>query len=108
MTGSGDEPDQSTLPTPPDVVASEPFGYADDSEEMTRIRLRQANLMGPAGYVSIDDSEVMRFSQEGVGPHPKDKGYLEMGGRECHDEDHMVTEAAVRAFYQHYRKVMGF
>ncbi|HLQ26808.1 MAG TPA: Rieske 2Fe-2S domain-containing protein, partial [Acidiferrobacterales bacterium] len=46
------------------------FGYADDSEEMTRIRLRQANLMGPAGYVSIDDSEVMRFSQEGVGPHP--------------------------------------
>ena len=84
------------------------FGYADDSEEMTRIRLRQANLMGPAGYVSIDDSEVMRFSQEGVGPHPKDKGYLEMGGRECHDEDHMVTEAAVRAFYQHYRKVMGF
>src|SRR5581483_1446446 len=29
------------------------FGYADDSEEMTNIRLRQANLMGPSGYVSI-------------------------------------------------------
>ncbi len=84
------------------------FGYADDSEEMTKIRLRQANLMGPSGYVSIDDSEVMEFSQGGVGPHPKDQGCVEMGGRECHDEDHMVTEAAIRAFYQHYRKVMDF
>ena len=84
------------------------FGYADDSEEMSKIRLRQANLMGPSGYVSIDDSEVMEFSHKGVGPHPKDQGYVEMGGRECRDEDHMVTETAIRAFYQHYRKVMGF
>jgi hypothetical protein len=84
------------------------FGYATDSEEMTKIRLRQANLMGPSGYVSIDDSEVMEFSQGGVGLHPKDQGFVEMGGRECHDEDHMVTEAAIRAFYQYYRKVMSF
>ena len=84
------------------------FGYAADSEEMTQIRLRQANLMGPAGYVSIDDSEVMEFSQDGVAPHPDTQGFVEMGGRECRDEDHMVTEAAIRAFYKHYCKVMGF
>lgn len=84
------------------------FGYESDSEEMTKIRLRQANLMGPSGYVSIDDSEVMEFSQDGVGAHPRDRGVLEMGGRECHDEDHMVTESAIRAFYKYYRKVMGF
>jgi len=84
------------------------FGYADDSEEMTRIRLRQANLMGPSGFVSIDDSEVMEFSHDGVAANPNDQGFVEMGGRECHDEEHMVTEAAIRAFYKHYRRVMGF
>lgn len=83
------------------------FGYADDDEEMTKIRLRQANLMGPAGLVSIDDSEVMEASQEGIGPYPDGRGVLEMGGTEIRDEDHMVTEGAIRGFYQYYRQVMG-
>lgn len=82
------------------------FGYADDPEEMTHRRLLQANLMGPAGFVSIDDSEVMKFSQEGIRPYPDVKGVLEMGGRDWHDEEHMVTEATIRAFYDYYRKVM--
>ncbi|HTP95064.1 MAG TPA: aromatic ring-hydroxylating dioxygenase subunit alpha [Burkholderiales bacterium] len=84
------------------------FGYQDDSEEMTQRRLRQANLMGPSGYVSIDDSEVLKFSQQGVGPYPEANGVLEMGGRDWRDEDHMVTEATIRAFYDYYRKVMEF
>lgn len=83
------------------------FGYADDDEEMTKIRLRQANLMGPAGLVSIDDSEVMEASQEGIGPYPDGHGVLEMGGTEIRDEDHMVTEGAIRGFYKYYREVMG-
>ena len=82
------------------------FGYATDSEEMTHRRLLQANLMGPAGFVSIDDSEVMKFSQDGIRPYPNVKGILEMGGRDWHDEDHMVTEATIRAFYDYYRQVM--
>ena len=82
------------------------FGYADDDEEMTRRRLRQANLMGPAGFVSCDDSEAMKMSQEGVRIRTEAQGLLEMGGRETQDEDHMVTEVALRAFYRHYREVM--
>ena len=82
------------------------FGYADDSDEMTRIRLRQANLMGPSGLVSLDDSEVMRMSQQGIASDPSREGVLEMGGHGTADEDHIVTEAAIRAFYQHYRDVM--
>jgi salicylate 5-hydroxylase large subunit len=39
------------------------FGYGTDDAAMTRRRLLQANLMGPAGYVSLDDSEVMQLSQ---------------------------------------------
>ena len=31
----------------------------------------------------------------------------EMGGRAIRDEPHMVTETAIRGFYQHYRRVMG-
>jgi len=82
------------------------FGYATDSEEMTLRRLRQANLMGPAGFVSIDDSEVMKFSQDGIVPSPSDAGVMEMGGRDWSDEDHIVTEGVIRAFYDYYRKVM--
>lgn len=82
------------------------FGYANDSEEMQRIRLRQANLMGPAGFVSTDDSEIMKFSQQGVGPYPEGAGVMEMGGRDWKDEPHMVTEGAIRGFYDYYRKVM--
>lgn len=82
------------------------FGYTDDDEEMTRRRLRQANLMGPAGFVSIDDSEVMKFSHDGVSAYPQAAGVMEMGGREWKDEPHMVTESVIRAFYAYYRKVM--
>jgi salicylate 5-hydroxylase large subunit len=83
------------------------FGYADDSPEMRQRRLRQANLMGPAGYVSADDSEVMKFSQKGVAAYPDAEGVMEMGGREWRDEPHMVTEAAIRSCYDYYRQVMA-
>ena len=82
------------------------FGYAGDDEAMVRRRLRQANLMGPSGFVSIDDSEVMAMSQAGVGAYAGNAGLLEMGGTATHDEEHMVTEAAIRAFYKYYREVM--
>jgi salicylate 5-hydroxylase large subunit len=83
------------------------FGYADDDEAMTRRRLRQANLMGPAGLVSVDDGEMMEASQGGVGAYP-DAGaaVLELGGRTVDDAPHMITETAIRAFYRHYREVM--
>jgi len=82
------------------------FGYATDDEEMRRRRLRQANLMGPAGFVSADDSEVMKLAQDGVQAYPEAHGVMEMGGRDWQDEPHMVTEAAIRSFYDYYRKVM--
>ena len=84
------------------------FGYADDDDEMHLRRLRQANLMGPAGLVSVDDSEVMKLSQDGVAPHPNAAGVIELGGRDIEDADHMVTETAIRGFYRYYCRVMGF
>src|SRR5207237_815011 len=81
--------------------------WAGGSEEdRTRRRFRQANLRGPARFVSIDDSEVMKFSQNGVAPYPEQAGVMEMGGRDWKDEQHMVTESVIRAFYAYYRRVM--
>ena len=83
------------------------FGYADDTPEMRQRRLRQANLMGPAGLVSLDDSEAMLLSQAGIDGNDGAECIAEMGGREVADTPHMVTETAIRGFYQHYRQVMG-
>lgn len=83
------------------------FGFADESEAMTQKRIRQANLMGPSGFVSADDSEVMEATQAGLSKYSDASAVVEMGGHEFEDTDHMVTESAIRAFYNGYRKVMG-
>ena len=63
--------------------------------------------MGPAGLVSLDDSEVMLLSQAGIDGNDDERRVVEMGGRAWRNEQHMVTETAIRGFYQHYRAVMG-
>jgi len=83
------------------------FGYASDDEEMTRRRLRQANLMGPGGLVSMDDGEIIERAQHGFAAAAGAAGINEMGGRDYGDCDHMVTDVALRAFYRGYRNVMG-
>ncbi len=82
------------------------FGYADDTPQMRQRRLRQANLMGPAGLVSLDDSEAMLLTQSGLDGNDDRLGVVEMGGRGVENTPHMVTETAIRGFYQHYRAVM--
>ncbi|MDO8905687.1 aromatic ring-hydroxylating dioxygenase subunit alpha [Hydrogenophaga sp.] len=82
------------------------FGFADDSEEMTQRRLRQANLFGPAGFVSADDGEVIEFSQQAFKSKPLHRTLAELGGREVGDTDHMVTETLIRGMYEYWRKVM--
>ncbi len=82
------------------------FGFEDDSAEMTQRRLRQANLFGPAGFVSADDGEVIELSQKGFMQKPFHRTLAELGGREVGDTDHMVTETLIRGMYEYWRKVM--
>jgi salicylate 5-hydroxylase large subunit len=84
------------------------FGFADDTEEMTERRLRQANLFGPAGYVSADDGEVIECSQESFEAvkNMQAQSLAEMGGREVGDTEHMVTETLIRGMYRYWRTVM--
>lgn len=84
------------------------FGYAGDDAEMTGFRLKQANLMGPSGLVSIDDVEALEMCHKGLLEHPDESAVVELGGRDFRNENHMVTETAIRGMYQHYREIMGF
>ena len=83
------------------------FGFADDTPEMKERRLIQANLFGPAGFVSADDGEVIEWSQEGFEQKPAHRTVIEMGGYDIADADHMVTETLIRGMYNYWRKVMG-
>jgi salicylate 5-hydroxylase large subunit len=82
------------------------FGFANDSEEMARRRLRQANLFGPAGFVSADDGEVIELSQQGFEQKPFHRTLAELGGTDVGDADHMVTETLIRGMYRYWREVM--
>ncbi len=82
------------------------FGFDDDSAEMTQRRLRQANLFGPAGFVSADDGEVIELSQQGFVQKPFHRTLAELGGTEVADSDHMVTETLIRGMYRYWREVM--
>jgi len=83
------------------------FGFTSDDEAMTERRLRQANLIGPAGYISMEDGAAPGFVQRAVGTAPDLVSVVEMGGASVASEDNRVTEAAVRGFWKAYRGLMG-
>ncbi len=83
------------------------FGYEGDDEEMTRHRLRQGNLMGPSGFLGLEDNEAMKFLQEGVRRSTDDKSVLKLGGDTEGTTYTLISESAIRAMYRHYRDVMG-
>jgi len=82
--------------------------YEDDLPEMRLRRTRQANLFGPAGYVSADDGEIIEMSQQGIEHGDDDTNALiVMGGREIESVPHMATEVGIRGMYGYWREVMG-
>ena len=84
------------------------FGFADDTADMTQRRLRQANLFGPAGFVSADDGEVIEFSQQGFKQGGEGGSTVcELGGTGTEAAEHMVTETLIRSMYVYWRKVIG-
>lgn len=84
------------------------FGYEDDTEEMTQHRLRQGNLMGPAGFLGLEDNEAMKFVQEGVRRSSTETNVLKLDAGNVGSSTSLISEAAIRAMYGYYREVMGF
>jgi phenylpropionate dioxygenase-like ring-hydroxylating dioxygenase large terminal subunit len=83
------------------------FGYEGDSDEMTRHRLRQGNLMGPAGFLGLEDNEAMKFVQDGISKSRASAAVMELGGSEEGTSPDLISEAAIRALYRHWRQIMG-
>jgi anthranilate 1,2-dioxygenase large subunit/terephthalate 1,2-dioxygenase oxygenase component alpha subunit len=83
------------------------FGFEDDDEAMTRRRLLQANLVGPAGYISMEDGAATGFVQRGAAGSPGRAAVIEMGGSGVASGDSRITESAVRGLWQAWRRHMG-
>jgi anthranilate 1,2-dioxygenase large subunit len=83
------------------------FGFRDDTPELRRMRLRQCNLVGPAGYVSMEDGCVGGFVQRGILGAADRHAVLEMGGADAASTRTRATEASVRGFWKAYRARMG-
>jgi anthranilate 1,2-dioxygenase large subunit len=83
------------------------LGFEDDTPDQRLARLKQANLVGPAGYVSMEDGCVGGFVQRGIAGSPNEQAVLEMGGSVAESSESRVTEASVRGFWKAYRTHMG-
>ena len=71
------------------------------------MRLKQANLVGPAGFVSMEDGCVGGFVQRGIAGAGDERAVVEMGGSGADSSESRVTEASVRGFWKAYRAGMG-
>jgi anthranilate 1,2-dioxygenase large subunit/terephthalate 1,2-dioxygenase oxygenase component alpha subunit len=83
------------------------FGFADDDAAMTRRRLMQANLVGPAGYISMEDGAATGFVQRGVAGSADRASVIEMGGDSVASQDSRITETAVRGLWKAWRSHMN-
>jgi anthranilate 1,2-dioxygenase large subunit len=83
------------------------LGFATDDEAMTERRLRQGNLIGAAGYISMEDGCVGGFVQRALQYNDDGAGLVMMGGHEAESQTFRASEAAIRGFWKHYRMLMG-
>ncbi len=84
------------------------LGYADEPAEMTLHRLRQANLVGPAGFVSMEDGEAIEIAHRATKPDPERSSVIELGGAGViSDRDYRVTDVPLRGFWSYYAELLG-
>ncbi len=85
------------------------FGYVDDSEEMTNHRLLQANMVGPAGLISMEDGEAIELAHKATGSDQDAYSVIEMGGHGAIPDfiDHRVNDTPCRGFWAYYSQLMG-
>jgi anthranilate 1,2-dioxygenase large subunit len=84
------------------------FGYEDDTPEMRDLRILQGNLVGPAGYISMEDTEATELVQRGTVRDGERASILEMGKAKPEQYDTMISETLLRRFWMGYQKIMGY
>jgi anthranilate 1,2-dioxygenase large subunit len=83
------------------------LGFEDDDETMTERRLRQGNLVGAAGYISMEDGCIGGLVQRGIRYNDEDTGVVMMGGYDAEPQPFRASEAAIRGFWKEYRALTG-
>jgi anthranilate 1,2-dioxygenase large subunit len=84
------------------------LGYADDPPDLTVHRLRQANLVGPAGLVSMEDGEAIEIAHRASKPDGGGTTVIELGGAGViSDRDYRVTDVPLRGFWSYYAELLG-
>ena len=84
------------------------FGYADDDEAKTNGRLKQSNMMGPAGLIAMEDGMIGGLVQRGIAGSLDKAAVVEMGGHGIEPiPGSRVSEGSVRGFWTGYRALMG-
>lgn len=84
------------------------FGYEDDTPEMRKLRIKQANLVGPAGYISMEDTEATELVQRGTLRDGEATSVIEMSRAAPDEQATLITESLIRRFWVGYQKLMGF
>ncbi len=82
------------------------LGYADDPPPLRRRRLKQLNLAGPAGFVSMEDGCIGNFVERGAVAAPDGVSLLHMGGSGSESQPTRATETAIRGFWRMWRGIM--
>ncbi|VBG06370.1 anthranilate 1,2-dioxygenase large subunit AndAc [Burkholderia pseudomallei] len=84
------------------------FGYADDTPELRNLRIKQANLVGPAGYISMEDTEATELVQRGTVRDANAASVIEMARGNSDQQDTAITESLIRRFWVGYQQLMGY
>jgi phenylpropionate dioxygenase-like ring-hydroxylating dioxygenase large terminal subunit len=84
------------------------LGFADDDDEQTAGRLKQGNLIGPSGFISLEDGMVGSLVQRGLGGGRDKATVMEMDGRSIETiRNSRASECGVRGLWTAYRALMG-
>lgn len=80
------------------------YGFEDDDERMLEHRLQQANMVGPAGFISMEDGEAVEIVQNAIAGDPGQAALVRMGGAATGSTTTMgVDENPIRGFWKTYR-----
>lgn len=82
------------------------FGYEDDDPELRNMRVLQANLVGPAGYISMEDVEATELVQRAAASAGDRGSILLMGQNDASFNTSIITEEYIRRFWIGYGKLM--
>ncbi len=83
------------------------IGFTDDDEELQKLRMKHSNLVGPAGYVSMEDGAVGGFVQRGIAGSNAEASVVMMGGDGTESSSSRASENSIRGFWKEYRNYMG-